>query len=396
MLHFRRSSQNTPTCEAARKLFPEYAVITWSGGCGAVQKSDWSVLKERDVTIFPDHDKAGFNAALKIGDILKEHGNENIKIVDIPSTLPHKWDLADPLPDGIVIETLLYTTVQHEEVKEHLKPSSTHDCINYEEIARQANVEDLSSFVEAERMPLIVHIANKTYRELNELNAFGEKTTDTEHVKRQAILTGIYTSLAKGMLEDEYRNDARFSEKANLMGALIAREKIEHPEKKESSRIYQSKAKMQDLEKDVQNQIKNPAESTINLSPIAYKEILHTHHHYQALSQQGMPYKIIKECLDALHQTYSTQPEKHAEQHTQPEPQVVRAVIQHMITQKARGTKQVEPTTHEEAQIIHAQHEMQTQKMMQQTQEHMKYMGGISNLCIDYIAMDLKCRSLSN
>lgn len=363
------------TCEAARKLFPDHAVITWSGGCGAVNKSDWSVLKGRDVTIFPDHDKAGFNAALKIGYILKEHGHKNIQIVDLPSTLPHKWDLADPLPDEIVIETLLHTTVQHEEVKEHLKPSSTPYCINYEEIAHQANVEDLSSFVEAERMPLIVHIANKTYRELNELNAFGEKTTDNEHVKRQAILTGIYTSLAKGMLEDEYRNDTRFVEKANLMGALIAREKIEHPEKKESSRIYQSKDKMQALEKDVQNQIKNPAESTINLSPIACKEILHTHHHYQALSQQGMPHKIIKECLDALHQTYSTQPEKHAEQHTQPEPQVVRAVIQHMITQKSRGAKEIKPITHEEAQIIHAHNEGHIQKVMQKTQEHMKYIG---------------------
>ena len=85
------------TCEAARLLFPDYVVVTWNGGCGSVQKSDWSVLKGRDVTVWPDHDQAGLKAASTIAEILKD-----AKIVDFPSTLPHKWDLADTLPEGIL------------------------------------------------------------------------------------------------------------------------------------------------------------------------------------------------------------------------------------------------------------------------------------------------------
>lgn len=77
-------------------------MVTWSGGCGAVQKSDWSPLKGRDITLWPDHDHVGRNAVHKIADILQKQGeptpSTSIKIVDLPTELPHKWDLADPLP----------------------------------------------------------------------------------------------------------------------------------------------------------------------------------------------------------------------------------------------------------------------------------------------------------
>ena len=100
------------TCEAARELFKDHAVVTWSGGSGAVQKSDWSTLKDRSVTIWPDHDQPGLNAAAKITAILENQGNQEgktveVKIVNLPSTLPHKWDLADKAPDGLDVQEIL-------------------------------------------------------------------------------------------------------------------------------------------------------------------------------------------------------------------------------------------------------------------------------------------------
>lgn len=95
------------TCDAARDIFKDHAVITWNGGCGSVHKSDWSVLKDRDVTIWPDHDKAGETAAHKIGAILKDHAVQSVSIVDLPSTLHHKWDLADPLPHDVHYDDLM-------------------------------------------------------------------------------------------------------------------------------------------------------------------------------------------------------------------------------------------------------------------------------------------------
>jgi ATP-dependent exoDNAse (exonuclease V) alpha subunit len=104
------------TCEAARELFKDHAVVTWSGGSGAVQKSDWSTLKDRSVTIWPDHDQPGLNAAAKITAILENQGNQEgktveVKIVNLPSTLPHKWDLADKAPDGLDVRDILERAV---------------------------------------------------------------------------------------------------------------------------------------------------------------------------------------------------------------------------------------------------------------------------------------------
>jgi ATP-dependent exoDNAse (exonuclease V) alpha subunit len=122
------------TCEAAREIFKDHAVITWSGGCGAVQKSDWSVLKDRNVTIWPDHDQPGLNAASKIAGILNEQGNQAVKIVDVPSTLPHKWDLADRIPDGLDVRDILTSNSKEpakEEVVKDLPVSLPHtDKIN--------------------------------------------------------------------------------------------------------------------------------------------------------------------------------------------------------------------------------------------------------------------------
>jgi hypothetical protein len=38
------------TADAAQALFPDYSVLTWSGGAKSVEKSDWTPLRGREVT----------------------------------------------------------------------------------------------------------------------------------------------------------------------------------------------------------------------------------------------------------------------------------------------------------------------------------------------------------
>lgn len=95
------------TAEAAKEIFPEYVVLTWSGGCGSVSKSNWSVLTGRVITLWPDHDEPGRQAALTIQRLLREQHHTSSRIVDLPSTFPPKWDLADPVPSGIKIHDFL-------------------------------------------------------------------------------------------------------------------------------------------------------------------------------------------------------------------------------------------------------------------------------------------------
>lgn len=89
------------TSEAARTLFKGHVVVTWSGGASSVLLSDWSPLKGRDVVIWPDHDAPGKKAALALQRFLIEKHDTSAKVVDLPSTFPAKWDLADKLPEGI-------------------------------------------------------------------------------------------------------------------------------------------------------------------------------------------------------------------------------------------------------------------------------------------------------
>ena len=103
------------TAEAAKSLFPDYAVVTWSGGCGSVHKSDWSVLKDRNVVIWPDNDQPGLKAAAKITEILNQQGNDRVTIIDLPSTLPHKWDLADQIPEGLDAKEILHQSLEKQD-----------------------------------------------------------------------------------------------------------------------------------------------------------------------------------------------------------------------------------------------------------------------------------------
>lgn len=83
------------TADAARLLFPNLCVITWSGGVVCVLKTDWSSLKGRSVVIWPDNDEPGKKAALKLKDHLKNEYETDSEVVDLPDDLPIGWDLAD-------------------------------------------------------------------------------------------------------------------------------------------------------------------------------------------------------------------------------------------------------------------------------------------------------------
>ena len=81
-------------CVAASKLFPEYCVITWSGGAQTIMKTDFNPLYGRSVILWPDADEPGKHAMSRI---LRElSGKAEVKLLDIGGKLP-KWDAADLL-----------------------------------------------------------------------------------------------------------------------------------------------------------------------------------------------------------------------------------------------------------------------------------------------------------
>lgn len=73
-------------------------VVTWPGGTNGVDHADWSPLAGKDVVIWPDADKEGHGAALRIAELLDGKASR-IRIVNV-SDRSGGWDCADAIADG--------------------------------------------------------------------------------------------------------------------------------------------------------------------------------------------------------------------------------------------------------------------------------------------------------
>jgi putative DNA primase/helicase len=109
--------------DAARRLLAglPLLVLTWPGGCKAVDKADWSMLAGRKIVGWPDcdsqayadnhpqagelkpyHEQPGMAAMLKIAELVGQHGAA-MRIVAVPGpggAWPNGYDLADLEADG--------------------------------------------------------------------------------------------------------------------------------------------------------------------------------------------------------------------------------------------------------------------------------------------------------
>jgi len=151
------------TADAAKQLFPDYVVVTSSGGAKSANKSDWSVLQGRDIVIAPDNDQAGSSYAETVKKLCasivnnikflypKTLGNyiiENSSIVERHGEVPQGYDLADSLADGWTAE-LIEQAMNDERfapffVEDDIKTSIANDNITTEELLTElAKLSDI-------------------------------------------------------------------------------------------------------------------------------------------------------------------------------------------------------------------------------------------------------------
>ena len=98
---------------ARRKVGHKMPVLTWSCGCGGIDKTDWYPLKGLAVCIWPDNDKPGFKAALSVADAVMKAGAASVKITPPLENVADGYDAADADADGWTAE----------QVMQHLKSS---------------------------------------------------------------------------------------------------------------------------------------------------------------------------------------------------------------------------------------------------------------------------------
>lgn len=94
------------TCDAARSLFPDWTVLSWAAGTGSVHLTNWSVLKDETVRLWPDHDGAGLDCMARLKAMANKSGARDVAVISLSAHTPPKWDLADPLPADWSLQTL--------------------------------------------------------------------------------------------------------------------------------------------------------------------------------------------------------------------------------------------------------------------------------------------------
>jgi len=112
------------TVDAARRLLPQFQVISYLGGGKAIEHTDWLPLKGRKVLIIRDADQEGYVTTYgRLGEdgelerrglvhILLEQGCI-VKCSEPPADYPRGWDLADAETDGWTPDDVLAWVKKH-------------------------------------------------------------------------------------------------------------------------------------------------------------------------------------------------------------------------------------------------------------------------------------------
>jgi putative DNA primase/helicase len=88
------------SADAAAQLLASCVVVTSPGGNAAAAKTDWSPLRGRDVTVWPDADSAGLEYARAVAECVTVAGATSVAIVAPPTNVKVKWDAANALEEG--------------------------------------------------------------------------------------------------------------------------------------------------------------------------------------------------------------------------------------------------------------------------------------------------------
>lgn len=92
--------------DAAQARFSDHVAVTSPGGAKAARRSRWEPLRGRHVVLWPDADDDGAQYADDVADLVRAAGGGSVRIVRVPPSFPHKWDLAERPPEGVTDKDL--------------------------------------------------------------------------------------------------------------------------------------------------------------------------------------------------------------------------------------------------------------------------------------------------
>jgi hypothetical protein len=86
-------------CDAGNRVCPQFVWVSWPGGAAAAHLADWGPLVGRRVTLWPDSDQVGIEAAQSIARRIKSIA-ATVRILRPPAGVPKGWDIANAIEDN--------------------------------------------------------------------------------------------------------------------------------------------------------------------------------------------------------------------------------------------------------------------------------------------------------
>jgi hypothetical protein len=93
-------TEGEKSADAASRLLPGFAAVSAPNGAKSADKADWSVLKGRTTTLWPDADLAGARYMEAVASAVAAAGALSVAIIPPPSGVVAGWDAADAEADG--------------------------------------------------------------------------------------------------------------------------------------------------------------------------------------------------------------------------------------------------------------------------------------------------------
>jgi len=93
-------TEGEKAADAVAQLLPDFVAVTSPNGSKSASKADWTPLRGRRVTIWPDVDAAGLEYAHAVAKLVTKTGAESVAIISPPAGVGVGWDAADAVKDG--------------------------------------------------------------------------------------------------------------------------------------------------------------------------------------------------------------------------------------------------------------------------------------------------------
>lgn len=133
--------------DRGRKYFPNYVVVTWSGGANNWKSGDWELLTGRHVILWPDADSPGFIAMDGISEELKKY-NCDVQVVNTKG-LSDGVDVADLSQEEAIsrLPSVMNSYLTWQEFKKQLDHYTDAFKFGYSEMDEQLSIPSHSLII---------------------------------------------------------------------------------------------------------------------------------------------------------------------------------------------------------------------------------------------------------